>query len=132
MDEASWDFTELVEAHVALDRSPRARVRRLVEWILQDPARAEGIERLAEHAAMSPRSLSRLFVRETGTTPARFVRLARLRFARQLLERPGLRIAWVARRCGFASEERMRRTFQRALGTSPRGYASAGSGTMRR
>ena len=73
MDDASWDYRELIETHVATDRSARSRVRRLVAWIREDPARARSVEELAERAAVSARTLSRLFRRETGTTPARFV-----------------------------------------------------------
>ena len=118
--------------HLREDRSPRSRVRRLAEWIAEDPARAQGIEHLAHRAAMSRRSLSRLFVQETGTTPARFVERARIDLARRLLECAGTRVAWVAARAGFESAERMRRAFHRRLATSPRDYASVGSGTMRR
>jgi transcriptional regulator GlxA family with amidase domain len=121
-----------IDTHLAADRSPRSRIRRLVDWILEDPARAQGIGELADRAAMSTRTLSRLFVRETGIPPARFVRQARVAVARRLLDHGGTRVAWAAQRAGFESAERMRRAFHRALGTSPRGYASVGSGTMRR
>lgn len=121
-----------LESHLLTDRSPRSRVRRLAQWIEDDPARPLGVDHLADRAAMSRRSLSRLFVLETGTTPARFVEQARLALARRLLECAGTRVAWVAARAGFESAERMRRAFHRSLGVSPRGYASVGSGTMRR
>lgn len=121
-----------IEALLSTDSSPRSRIRRLIEWIQADPARAHPVGELADRAAMSTRTLSRLFVRETGVPPARFVRQARLAMARRLLERTGTRVAWVAERAGFESAERMRRAFHRAHGTSPRDYASVGSGTMRR
>jgi transcriptional regulator GlxA family with amidase domain len=132
MDDATWDYRELIEAHAAADRSTRARVRRLVAWILEDPARPRSIEELADRAAVSVRTLSRIFRSEMGTTPARFVESARVALARALLEETGLAIGAIAARCGFASDERMRRAFHRSVGTSPRAYASAGSGTMRR
>jgi transcriptional regulator GlxA family with amidase domain len=131
MDDASWDYRELIETHLAADRSARARVRRLVAWILEDPARARSVEELADRAAVSPRTLSRLFRRETGTTPARFVEQARIGLARLMLEKTDLQIASIAARSGFENGERMRRAFHRALGASPRRYASSGSGTIR-
>ena len=132
MDDAGWDFSVLAQAHATTDRSPRSRVRRLVASILEDPARPHTVEELAQRAAVSPRTLSRLFRRETGTTPARFVARARLDLARALLDGCGASVEWIARRAGFCNAERMRRTFHRALGTSPRGYTSSGCGTMRR
>jgi len=121
-----------IESHLQADRSPRSRIRRLAAWIREDPARAHRIEQLADRAAMSTRSLSRLFIRETGLPPSRFVQQARVDLARRLLEHSGARVAWVAQRAGFESAERMRRAFRRGLGMSPRDYASVGSGTMRR
>ena len=42
--------------------------------------------------------------------------------ARRLLEESNLRLDAIARRCGFGSEDRMRRTFHRVFGVSPREY----------
>ena len=132
MDDASWDYRELIESQLAADRSTRARVRRLAAWILEDPMRPRCVEELADRAAVSVRTLSRLFRRETGTTPARFVEQARVRLARLMLEETELGIGSIAARCGFENGERMRRAFHRALGQSPRRYASSGCGTIRR
>jgi transcriptional regulator GlxA family with amidase domain len=123
MDEGHWDFEALVERCAAEDRSPRARVRRVVEWILEDPCRDCSAARLAERAAVSARTLSRLFRRETGMSPARFVARARVVLARALLERTGLGVDAVAVRSGFAGARRMRRAFRRALGAAPREIA---------
>lgn len=119
MDDSHWDFSTLVDSFAAEDRSPRARVRRLVAWILEDPTRPHRVGALAERAAVSPRTLSRLFRRETGVSPAKFVERARLALARALIEETGLRIDSVAARTGFGSAERMRRTFHRSLGANP-------------
>jgi transcriptional regulator GlxA family with amidase domain len=133
MDVAGHDFEEIIQAHFAADRSPRARVRRVVQSILDDPGGAHEVAQLAQRAAMSARTLSRAFRRETGTSPARFVERARLALARALIERGASRMGFVAARAGFESAERMRRAFHRALGTSPSGLAqSTGSGTTRR
>ena len=140
MDDGSWNFDTLVERHAAEDRSPRARVRRVIEWILEDPCRDCTTPALAERAAVSARTLSRLFRRETGTSPARFVARARVGLARALLERTGLGVEAVAACSGFAAARRMRRAFRRALGAAPRavrpaltrGQTSSGCGTILR
>ena len=132
MDEGSWNVEALVAAHVASDRSTPCRVRHVVAWLLEDPARGGTVEDLARRAAVSPRTFSRHFRRETGTTPARFIERARMRLARGLLERCGSSVGWVAERAGFRNSERMRRAFHRAFGAGPRAYASSGCGTMRR
>lgn len=44
------------------------------------------VENLAEKVAMSPRNFTRVFTRETGVSPARYVAEARLAAARERLE----------------------------------------------
>ena len=100
--------------------SGKGRVRLLVAQVLADPAGDCSVECLAERAALSPRALSRLFLRETGMTPAKFVERARVRLACQLMEETDLRMESIALRSGFGSDERMRRAFHRVLGVSPR------------
>lgn len=106
-------------------RSGKGRVRLLVRHILENPAGDYAVENLAARAALSGRALSRLFVRETGITPAKFVERARVHLACELMEETDLRMAAIAARSGFGSDERMRRAFHRVLGVSPREKAAA-------
>jgi len=111
-----------VSSHLAAQMVGHERVARVVAWILANLAREITNERVAEEAAMSARSMHRLFLREVGMPPARFIERARVDLARRLLEESDLRVAAVARRCGMGSEERLRRAFHRAVGMSPRSY----------
>jgi transcriptional regulator GlxA family with amidase domain len=108
--------------HPALPPSADPRIEPLVAWIVQDPRREFSAELLASQAAMSVRTLSRLFVREMGITPSKFVEKVRVGIARNLLNNSRLGLATIAAQSGFGSEERMRRAFRRAYGTSPRAY----------
>ena len=123
----SWNeaLERIVRDAARDDRSPGARARAVAEEIARDPGRPHHLESLASQAAMSARSLERWFVRELGTTPARFVHAARLALARRLLEQTRLPVKAVALRCGYGNAERMRRAFHRALGSSPARYAIA-------
>ena len=74
---------------------------------------------------MSPRNFARVFTREIGVTPARFVETARVEAARRQLEEDGGRgVEAVAAACGFGSAETMRRAFLRRLRVSPADYRS--------
>jgi transcriptional regulator GlxA family with amidase domain len=55
-------------------------------------------------------------------TPARAVERLRLEAARRLLAEIRLEAERIAARCGFGSEETMRRTFPRLQGVSPQDY----------
>ena len=60
-------------------------------------------------------SFSRHYTEQTGLTPGRAVERLRVEAARQLLLESLLPIKRISRRCGFGSEETMRRSFLRSL-----------------
>jgi transcriptional regulator GlxA family with amidase domain len=80
------------------------------------------VDALAARAAMSPRNFARVFRRETGMTPAKYVERARVDAARRCLEDDGMGLEAVAGRCGFGSAEQLRRTFYRHLRVVPIDY----------
>jgi transcriptional regulator GlxA family with amidase domain len=77
---------------------------------------------LADQAGMSARSFSRHYLEATGRTPARAVETLRVEAAQGLLLDSQLPVKRVARRCGFGSEETMRRSFLRLLAATPQEY----------
>ncbi len=111
-----------VSVHLAAQMVRHEGLAKLAAWILANTAKEITIEMLAERSAMSERTLGRLFSRELGMSPARFIERSRVEVARRFLEESDLRIDAVARRSGLGSEERLRRAFHRCLGMSPREY----------
>jgi transcriptional regulator GlxA family with amidase domain len=80
------------------------------------------LERLAAAAGMSERHFSRRFKDELGVTPAAYVARVRLEEARRRLESGAASLKDVARTCGFADEQNLRRAFRRHVGVAPRAY----------
>jgi transcriptional regulator GlxA family with amidase domain len=109
---------------ISYSRSASSRIRALAKWVMQNPRREFSIELLASQAAMSVRTLSRLFRRELGISPSKFVENVRLQVARRLLVDSDLAMHLVAAQSGFGTEDRMRRAFRRAHGKTPRQYAA--------
>ncbi len=109
-------------SHLAAQAAAAGPLRALPEWILANLRDDLSVERLAARVAMSPRHFARVFRRELGVTPAKFVERARLEAARRALEDGAAGLAEVAGRCGFASAEQMRRTFTRHLRVVPVAY----------
>jgi len=97
------------------------RFERLHAWIAENLGGDLSVAALAEAALMTERSFVRHYRRVTGTTPARAIERIRVEAARQALEQ-GLSVKRVAPRCGFGSEETMRRSFMRLLGATPQAY----------
>ncbi|HUB36410.1 MAG TPA: GlxA family transcriptional regulator [Solirubrobacteraceae bacterium] len=109
-------------ATLAAQRAEREPLREVQRFVVENPREDLSVEALAERAHMSGRNFARAFRSETGITPGRYVERVRLEAARRALEDTRLPVARVAAECGFASGERMRRCFLRALGVGPAEY----------
>jgi len=94
----------------------------LQRWLPEHLGEPLGVERLAERAAMSPRSFARSFRAETGSTPAAYVEQLRVEAARRLLETSDLGVTAVARAVGMPRVETFHRAFRRRCGTTPDRY----------
>ncbi|THA77514.1 helix-turn-helix domain-containing protein [Streptomyces sp. A0642] len=92
------------------------------EWALHRIGEPLTLEALARHAAVSPRTLSRRFVEDTGYTPMQWVMRARIDVARELLERSEQSIEQIAAETGLGTGTNLRLHFQRILGTTPSEY----------
>lgn len=91
-------------------------------WIAAHLAEDLSVARLAARAGMSERSFVRHYRAQTGSTPARAVEQLRVEAARRLLGDSRLGLKRIAARCGFGSEETLRRSFLRALSVTPQAY----------
>jgi len=99
------------------------RLEDLVEWIREHLDRPLAIEDLAQRSKMSARNFQRVFTRQCGMPPAKFIERLRVERARVIIEDTGLSMTEVARKSGFDSEQRMRRAFRRVLGINPADHA---------
>jgi len=77
---------------------------------------------------MSERSFSRRYAEATGITPARAVERLQVEAARRLLSDTSLPVKCIAARCGFGSEETLRRSFARLLAATRQDYRARFSG----
>jgi transcriptional regulator GlxA family with amidase domain len=94
----------------------------LHDWINDHLAGDLSLGILARQAGMSERSFSRRYTEATGVTPARAVERLRVEAVRRLLSDTRLPTKRIAARCGFGSEETMRRSFVRLLASTPQDY----------
>jgi transcriptional regulator GlxA family with amidase domain len=93
-----------------------------MRWIRDHLAEPITLADMADHAAISPRTLNRRFREQTGTTPLRWLLLQRIHLAQELLETSDLPVEEVARRCGFGTSMNLRQHFAKHVYTSPNRY----------
>jgi AraC-like DNA-binding protein len=118
---------ELRQAEASELQLPLAQDERLqcvLGALLENPGDSRPIEAWAKQACVSPRTLARLFVRETGMTFGRWRRQARLLEAVDRLG-AGEPIARVAFELGYASQSAFTEMFRRSLGVPPAQYTRA-------
>jgi transcriptional regulator GlxA family with amidase domain len=91
-------------------------------WLTDHLAEDLSLHRLAARAGMSERTFLRRYREATGLTPQRSIERMRVEAARQLLAGSRLSAKRIADRCGFGSEETMRRSFAKLVGVRPQDY----------
>jgi transcriptional regulator GlxA family with amidase domain len=97
-------------------------VRAVMDVITANPRGNHTLSTLAATAGVSPRHLSRLFLAETGHTPAHFVDRTRLEAACALLTGGNASLDHIAEQTGLGSSESLRRLFHRELAVTPSAY----------
>lgn len=92
------------------------------DWALSRLDAPLTIDTLAEHAHVSSRSLTRLWRAETGTSPRRWLLIARVNRAKELLEETDHTVDQIAARCGLGTATNLRARFREIVGTTPTVY----------
>lgn len=87
---------------------------------------------LSAAAAVSPRTLARLFEREFGSTPGRYYQRIRLAEARAIVEETALSASEIADRTGFSSAACLSRAFGEHFGQTMRSARQRRRSALRR
>jgi transcriptional regulator GlxA family with amidase domain len=83
------------------------------------------MNQVADQMHMSTRNFTRVFHKQTGMPPAKFIEKLRVEAARKYLEDTDISIERIAEKCGLGGLVNMRRTFLRHLMTTPSDYRRA-------
>lgn len=107
---------------LAQQSASRGILKETIEWIRSHPSKDLSVSSLARRSAMSERNFSRVFKREIGMTPGKFVEKMRVEFAAREMENSPDGFKQIAADCGFSNEEMMRKAFKRQLKVVPFAY----------
>ncbi|CAM3436394.1 helix-turn-helix domain-containing protein [Bordetella sputigena] len=96
-----------------------ARAQQRMETTLQ---RGIQLRELAEHLAVSERTLNRRFKQAVGFAPLEYLQSLRIEVAKQLLESKPIGLDEVSQRVGYGDVSTFRQLFKRKTGLTPREY----------
>ncbi|HXM05090.1 MAG TPA: AraC family transcriptional regulator [Chthoniobacterales bacterium] len=108
---------------------PGHKVRRVVEYIMENLENNPTLEQMARIVHLSSYHFARLFKAATGLAPHQFVITRRIERAQHLLRTNGeLGLAEVAFRSGFANQSHFSLHFKRIVGVTPRRFRETANG----
>lgn len=85
------------------------KIHEVQDYLINNLAKENSIETLAEMVAMSPRNLSRVFKESTGLTIVEYLTELRREMAKTLLHNPDYTIDYIASQCGFKTARQLQR-----------------------
>ena len=100
------------------------RIRSFAETALENPGAVNSVDSWLAEAAASRKTVERLFITETGVTPSRWLRHARILHAISQLA-AGEKVSSVALNMGYESSSAFSYMFRRTLGVSPSDFCGA-------
>ncbi len=104
---------------IGLLRPVDARVQQAILFIEENYQRDLSLSKVAGAVHLSIWYLCHLFKAETGETPARYLKMVRMRRARALLENSLLSIKEVMNKVGMADQSHFAKDFKRVYGLTP-------------
>jgi len=104
---------------------PTDELRRIEEYVEENLARNLSLHELSQQLDMNLYFFVRSFKRSTGLPPHQYVLRRRVERAKALLLDPGISIADIALRCGFATQSHLTATFNRLTNLTPGEYRRA-------
>jgi AraC family transcriptional regulator len=105
---------------------PRHKLRRVIEYIMENLGGSPTLEQMAAVVHLSPFHFARQFKAATGLEPHQYVMVRRVERAQHLLRTEGgLGLAEVAFRSGFANQSHFCFQFKRIVGITPRQFQTS-------
>jgi AraC family transcriptional regulator len=110
---------------------PPEGLRRIETYVEENLARSLSLQELSQQLGMNVYCFVRSFKRSTGIPPHQYVLRRRVERAKAFLLDPGISIADIALRCGFATQSHLTATFNRVTNLTPGEYRRVFEGSRR-
>jgi AraC-like DNA-binding protein len=123
-----WTLTQVIRCYADVSHTEpelgqeKRAVARARSYIEEGFSQGISLKALAEHVALSPYYLLRIFHAEVGMPPYAYLESVRVRHAQRLID-AGKSLAEVAMELGFSSQSHLTHQFKRIIGVTPGQYA---------
>ena len=128
-----WDSGEREQRYFRRFQPPKQHgdgaILKLQQWLEAHFQTTCPLSKLAEQAAMSPRTLQRRFLAATQLTISSYVQHLRLEKARELLETTVLPVEQIIWQIGYDDRASFNKLFKTQIGLSPKAYRQRFGGT---
>lgn len=101
------------------------RVQKVLAFFEESYTRSVTLTELAESVHLSVWHLSHLFKAETGSSPARYLKMYRMREAKRLLETTFLSVKEIMSKVGMSDQSHFAKDFKKAYGLTPTQYRTS-------
>lgn len=118
-EENIHEYESFLERSMSESRNEVAAVK---NYIYQHYAEDLSLETLAEKVYLSSGYLSFIFKKETGMNLNRYIRVFRMKKAKELLKNTNMKVAQISEKVGFANVSYFCRSFREYYGCSPESY----------
>lgn len=122
LERSGGQAQHIVPASLSIEQGSLSHV---LDWIENNLDQDLSLDSIAEKACVSVRTLNRQFKKQTGTSPLKWILVARIRRARALLETTQDSIENIAAKVGFNSPITMREHFRNLVHTTPKTYRAS-------
>lgn len=129
-EQLSGAITEILTALLSADTTPQVTkksqngIADAITHINKYFYKSISLQELADIAALSPYYFSRVFSKETGMTPHKYLIMTRINNAKFLLKTSQMSIKEIAFRSGFTDESAFCTAFKKEEGVTPNTYRS--------
>jgi AraC family transcriptional regulator of adaptative response / DNA-3-methyladenine glycosylase II len=101
-------------------KGTKTTVERALKLIENGALDNGSVSQMADKLGIGPRHLSRLFDKHIGASPIQAAKTVRMRKAKRLLNKGGLKMSEIASKAGFSSVRRFNTVFRELYGRSPK------------
>ena len=101
---------------------PNWRLKRALELLEDDLAKAPTLAELAQPLRLHPTSFCRAFKKSMGVSPHRYLLAHRVNRAKEMMKDQRRSLTQIALDCGFSDSSQFSVVFKRIIGVSPRSY----------